>query len=292
MFVFEEKTSLRKLYDRYVRVIQTHYLDLLIDTTTEFRNGKDARTAAREVGMKKTWEFLEYRPLGFVLAPSGHLVQLDEGVWEAPFDCYQPLNGYVNIQSGLLEGSDEQRWPSEFSSPASSDLLFPFEGCPVFILNEDDDLIFDVDDWQSENSADIARSISPMLDNELSSWFEQRANIIGIERPNLVEPEYIDGEAESSDWPDNEIEMYLDGDLAVSEERRLLKLFGVEVPDSGSRNSQRIVDYVLQAFPDGKGPATWETVQLKVGYSRRSIVRALKDFDVYYDWARGGQTKE
>lgn len=53
---------------------------------------------------------------------------------------------------------------------------------------------------------------------------------------------------------------------------------------------QSVMECLLSAYPNGKGKATWETVELKVGYSRRSIVRALKQNGLWEDWAEGGQS--
>ena len=50
-------------------------------------------------------------------------------------------------------------------------------------------------------------------------------------------------------------------------------------------NQKHIIDCLATAFPDGKGSATWSTVEKKVGYSRRSIVRALKQNGQYSEWA-------
>jgi len=46
---------------------------------------------------------------------------------------------------------------------------------------------------------------------------------------------------------------------------------------------------VMAAFPDGKGYATWSEVEAKVGYSRRSILRALKQNGLHSKWAKTGQ---
>lgn len=48
---------------------------------------------------------------------------------------------------------------------------------------------------------------------------------------------------------------------------------------------QNILDCVLAALPDGKVDLTWKEVVAKVGYSRRSIRRALEYYDRYSDWA-------
>lgn len=46
---------------------------------------------------------------------------------------------------------------------------------------------------------------------------------------------------------------------------------------------------VQEAFPNGKGLATWKEVEERVGYSRRHIVRSVKSNADYDTWARGGQ---
>jgi hypothetical protein len=50
-----------------------------------------------------------------------------------------------------------------------------------------------------------------------------------------------------------------------------------------------ILECTLAAFPDGKGNVTWSNVEAKVGYSRRSIVRALRRNGLYSKWAKHGQ---
>lgn len=52
---------------------------------------------------------------------------------------------------------------------------------------------------------------------------------------------------------------------------------------------KHVLDCVTSAFPQGKGNATWATVESKVGYSRRSITRALKQSGRYVAWAGAGQ---
>ncbi|SEK68472.1 hypothetical protein SAMN05444413_1032 [Roseivivax marinus] len=52
---------------------------------------------------------------------------------------------------------------------------------------------------------------------------------------------------------------------------------------------QAVMSCVEQAFPDGKGKATWADVEAKVGYSRRTIVRALRQRGLYEDWTARGQ---
>lgn len=48
---------------------------------------------------------------------------------------------------------------------------------------------------------------------------------------------------------------------------------------------------VLDAFPDGKGNATWAEVENRVGYSRRSILRAIKASPTHSNWAAIGQNQ-
>lgn len=55
---------------------------------------------------------------------------------------------------------------------------------------------------------------------------------------------------------------------------------------------ESVLDCVLQAFPEGKQNATWAVVEKEVGYSRRSIVRALKQNDRWASWSQGGQNEE
>jgi hypothetical protein len=57
-----------------------------------------------------------------------------------------------------------------------------------------------------------------------------------------------------------------------------------------SQNSaSNVIDCVIAAFPDGKGDVTWPDVEAKVGYSRRSILRALKQNGLHSKWAKPGQ---
>lgn len=46
---------------------------------------------------------------------------------------------------------------------------------------------------------------------------------------------------------------------------------------------------VLEAYPEGKGAATWLEVEDRVGYSRRNINRALAQSEEHRDWATRGQ---
>lgn len=41
-------------------------------------------------------------------------------------------------------------------------------------------------------------------------------------------------------------------------------------------NAVNVVNCMIESFPDGKGRATWSDVEARVGYSRRTIVRAVK----------------
>ncbi len=66
--------------------------------------------------------------------------------------------------------------------------------------------------------------------------------------------------------------------------------------ENGNVKSQSIADsgkYILEcietAFPKGKGDTTWPDVEAKVGYSRRSIIRALKQNGLHSKWAKTGQ---
>lgn len=51
----------------------------------------------------------------------------------------------------------------------------------------------------------------------------------------------------------------------------------------------KAVQDTMEAYPSGKGFATWDEVEERVGFSRRHIVRALKQAGRYEGWARGGQ---
>ena len=54
---------------------------------------------------------------------------------------------------------------------------------------------------------------------------------------------------------------------------------------------QTVWQWVQEAFPNGKGLATWKDVEEKVGYSRRHIVRAVKANTDYETWARDGHVR-
>jgi hypothetical protein len=59
-----------------------------------------------------------------------------------------------------------------------------------------------------------------------------------------------------------------------------------------SAGNKNILECVVAAYPDGKGTAIWEEVEAKVGYSRRSISRALRANGSYATWAKRGQTEQ
>lgn len=91
------------------------------------------------------------------------------------------------------------------------------------------------------------------------------------------------------DIPESKSEIYSeigfqDVDWLALETSARTSKFGRETPH------QSVLECLLSAYPNGKGKATWETVELKVGYSRRSIVRALKQNDLWAEWAKEGQT--
>ena len=58
-----------------------------------------------------------------------------------------------------------------------------------------------------------------------------------------------------------------------------------------AKNGMHIIECVMAAFPDGKGDVTWSDVESRVGYSRRSIIRALKQSGLHSKWAATGQTQ-
>jgi hypothetical protein len=66
---------------------------------------------------------------------------------------------------------------------------------------------------------------------------------------------------------------------------------------SGKPSSQQmgsridVVECVFSAFPNGKGGNSWAVVEDKVGYSRRHIVRALKQCGRYDGWAQHGHSE-
>lgn len=56
-----------------------------------------------------------------------------------------------------------------------------------------------------------------------------------------------------------------------------LRRMGETSSDLKQSGTRHVADCLLQAFPDGKGGATWSEVEAKVGYSRRHILRAISD---------------
>ena len=49
-------------------------------------------------------------------------------------------------------------------------------------------------------------------------------------------------------------------------------------------SKSNVVRCVFEAYPDGKGTATWQEVVQRVGYSRRHITRSLKAAGLYEKW--------
>lgn len=62
----------------------------------------------------------------------------------------------------------------------------------------------------------------------------------------------------------------------------------VVVSNEKSASLDAVMACVLEAFPNGKGAATWADVEKSVGYSRRHIIRNLKQAGTYSQWIRGG----
>jgi len=282
MYVFEGKTNLRKIFEQYERAIYHVFANLFIDTTDTFRSSKEVDCAAGEVACKLTWKFLEDYFESYVLIPSGQFILLEDVAWVPPIECYQPLNGLINLKSGLLQSSD-QHMPYH-TAAACAEILAPFEGCPVF-LNDDDDLLFDgvpFSDFQNQGKFDLKEN----FETELNEWYELRSDALEIARPKPVEVEYIDWEQESPYIP-------VDGitSLFLAEQKASMKetLANSNRKEIGA-NNQTISDCVMSAFPSGKGSAIWDEVEAKVGYSRRSIVRALRSLNQYERWAKSGQT--
>lgn len=60
-------------------------------------------------------------------------------------------------------------------------------------------------------------------------------------------------------------------------------------PKPAAKNGTNVLECIMTAFPNGKGDVTWPDVEAKVGYSRRSIVRALKQNGLHSKWANTGQ---
>lgn len=280
MFLFEKKFSLRDVFDRYHSVVRSVFIGRYIDTTTTFRRYDDAMAATDEVSCKLSWRFLEFYPESYVLTPSGHFVELDELAWHSPFDIYQPRNGLLNIRSGLLESSEEHS--STQHTAACDEIISPFEGCPVY-LAEDEDQLFTADLEVETPFPNLHVRRSSYLEGELNDWFQYRAPSLNISRPPDTEIVYLTGENES---PDDVKSYVLSGE-------DLFSALG-ELPDQPKLHTplsshETIRNYVLEACPDGKGSLSWDRVESKVGYSRRSIVRALKALNQYEEWV-GGQT--
>lgn len=71
--------------------------------------------------------------------------------------------------------------------------------------------------------------------------------------------------------------------------RKMIANFNIEEFSKGAPDAlSPVVACTLTAYPNGKGEATWADVEARVGYSRRSIVRALGDAG-QKDWATRGQ---
>lgn len=292
MFVFEGKTGLRKIFDRYMRAITPVFMGVFVDTTTTFRRSKDVDVAISEVACKLCWRFLELYPEAYVLAPSGQLIRLDYEVWTSPFELHQPLNGVVNLKSGLLHSSDEH---TRYQPSASSaEFISPFEGCPVFLV-DDDDLLFEDDEVFEDEGYSWRRSPSYLqprkssfLMRELDEWLEFRAPMNGVLRPPIVEVQFLEGEAESPDDVDSRMEDNFVEKVEISPN----EMYADTIAGSKVCSNQIISRTVKQVYPDGKNDATWSEVETKVGYSRRSIVRALKALDQYNEWAKHGQNTQ
>ena len=268
MFVFEDTTSLQKIYARYRRAISPVFTGLLIDSRTYFRRYSDVEAAVDEVTCYLCWRFLEYYPEAYVLVPAGHLLRLDDNAWIPPYETYQPLNGVINLKSGLLRSSDEH---SSYDTPATSaELLAPFEGCPVF-LADDEDLLFEDGGFWQDSSSPFMPGHSSFLKDELDQWFQCRAEQQGVLRPPV-------------DDDDDFLRKVFSGPHLHS-----------KMANTGRAtrtSNETILQYVMEAFPNGKDSATWAEVEVKVGYSRRSIVRALKSLEQYVDWAGNGHSTQ
>lgn len=86
------------------------------------------------------------------------------------------------------------------------------------------------------------------------------------------------------------LEEILDGFGLVGEHWRhiLEEDIGPKTSSSNFRNPKDVIDCILTAYPNGKGSATWDSVETKVGYSRRHILRVLENDPEHYSWANTG----
>lgn len=75
----------------------------------------------------------------------------------------------------------------------------------------------------------------------------------------------------------------------IAEEFENTRVSGDEEDGSEKVTYEETLNCLLKAFPHGKGGATWRQVEKSVGYSRRTIVRAIKLADGHKDWASRGQ---
>lgn len=78
--------------------------------------------------------------------------------------------------------------------------------------------------------------------------------------------------------------------VGLDEEAEWANRVELEIP-AGSKNlveaaSPDVVSCMLEAFPNGKGHATWKNVVAKVGYSRRTILRAVDSDPRVKEWRR------
>lgn len=53
-----------------------------------------------------------------------------------------------------------------------------------------------------------------------------------------------------------------------------------ELPDQGRSSLEDALRCFRDAYPDGKGKATWPEVEKRTGYSRRTLIRAFKRFRI------------
>jgi hypothetical protein len=280
MFVFEGFTRLNSLYDRIFHELVIAFRREFIFGHTPFRKSADVYQAARDLGCNEIWALLEDGMQLKVLTQMGTLVGLEKSIatiWEFP--NFQRSNGLMNVQTGLLEVGESVRPPFFTDSPASS-ILFPFEGCVVFVENTQSVLELLEHGIQSDEIS-VLELIESWHDKSDLKREADLAALLGL--PNeaaSIDPEtiYVDGEEESPDVPDGETLDFLATNVTVPQLR----------PVGSSK--EFIADAVHTGFPKGKQKNKWADIEERVGYSRRSIVRALKDLGRYDDWARGGQS--
>lgn len=263
MFVFDGFMRHHELFNLMFYANLGAFRREFIFGCTPFHYSSEITLAAQEVTRNKLWEFLSFTPEPFVLTPFGKLIGLDSGALEAPLNRYEQSNGFFNVQSGLLNVGEDVS-PQFLSVLPSSAYLAPFEGCPIYHKITDD-----LEDFRTEALEDNAEDALSLI-----KFWERNSRSIILQPDQLptIEMVYVDGPNESPDLPD---ESHI--------ETSMLEGYS-DTNNRPASSTDFIVQAVLQAYPDGKGSATWREIVERVGYSRRAIERALAKRDALQSW--------